>query len=270
VILFYEDFMLDWTQQLALLAQFVNGSPDFSSEEVRAQATAFVDKELHHHSTPIAENLSHPEISFEAKALYLVLREHASGAQEQRAGAPLPEGLLEGFAQQAMGATQRSKQREGQMEELRANRQQLEAQCEHLKVVHQNLELHRQKVERQLVTEQGSVQELSVVREQLEKKLAASLGELSESRRACQVLEGALDELRQRAEELSADRDNATAIGNELRRQLNEVESSIAWKAVGKVRATMDLLIPPGTGRRKLYDLGRGVLKNGRLPRTRE
>jgi len=276
MVLFYDDFMVDWTGQLDLLAQFVNGPTEGVSEEIRAQAAAFVDQELRHHSTPTAENLSHPEISVEAKGLYLLLREQRAGAEPQPGGAPLSEGLLETFAEQAIRATRVSNEREAQLGELRANRQQLEAQYEHLKEVHQNLEVHRQKVERQLAAEQERVHELKVVRERLEteraaklEELAARLGELSESREACQALEATARELRLRVEQLVAQRDEAKATVNELRRQLSEIESSIAWKAVGKVRATKDFLIPRGTGRRKLYDLGLGVLKNGRLPRIR-
>jgi len=266
-ILFYEDFMLDWSKQLNLLAQFVNGSTDCLTEEIQARAAVFVDQELHHHSTPLAENLSHPEISIEAKALYLLLREAKPDAEQQTSGAA--SSILETFAEQAASETRRSKRLDAQIEQLRANRQQLEAQYEHLKVVHEQLDVHRHKVERQLMAEQGRARGLAVVRAQLEKELSEKLVLLSDARRACDALEGKVQPLRERAEKLAGERDNATAMINELRRQLDDVESSLAWKAVSKARATKDFLIPLGTRRRHLYDLGLGILKNGRLPRIR-
>jgi hypothetical protein len=62
---------------------------------------------------------------------------------------------------------------------------------------------------------------------------------------------------------LASERDTALVALSDLRRQLTDIESSLAWRTISKARTTKDFLVPPGTQRRQFYDLGLAFLKNG-------
>jgi len=251
-LVFYEDLMLDWSSQLDALSSFLNGSSAVVTDEVRRQSAAFVDGELHHHATPLLQNLSHPLVAFEAKALYLLLRLH--GPEDGKTDPPtLPDRLLEVFAQQASGSAERAKQ-------LEARCQQFEAQCS-------EYQAHRQKVEQQLLSEQGRAQELLDARQQLEERLAEELKKLSEAKHAHQTL---ADMAREERAKLAEERDKAQVMVEEQRARLQDVENSLAWRLIGRVRATKDSLIPQGTQRRRIYDVGLNIVKNSHLLRTRQ
>ena len=241
---FYEDLMLDWSSQLDALSSFLNGSSAVVTDEVRRQSAAFVDGELHHHATPLLQNLSHPQVAFEAKALYLLLR--LRGPEDGKTDPPrLPDRLHEVFAQQASGSAERAKQ-------LEARCQQFEAQWSQLKVEYQSLDAHRQKVEQQLLSEQGRAQELVTARQQLEERLADELKKLSEAKDAHQT----------ERVKLAGERDKAQVMVEEQRARLQGIENSLAWRLIGRMRATKDSLIPHGTQRRRIYDVGLNIVKN--------
>jgi hypothetical protein len=92
---------------------------------------------------------------------------------------------------------------------------------------------------------------------------------LADARQAIESLEERVHRTQAIAGQLTNERDRAIVTIEEVSRKLNEVESSLAWRAVDTARATKDLLIPHGTRRRRIYNLGLDWLKNGALRRNR-
>jgi hypothetical protein len=270
LVLFYEDMMEDWQKYLYPLAEFVNGSAGPPSDDIREQAEAFVDKELRHHSTTLPESLSQASVSFEAKALYLFLRLRAMGLERDGTEGVFSEELFEPLVDQAAAAVERSQRLQAMCEQLKVDGQRLGAQYQQLAAQLEGLEAHRQKVERQLASEQGRVHELKVIRDQLQEQLAQNLAQLSalgseleKVRANAERFAGQRDAALVSAQQSASERDAALAVLNDLRRQLADIESSVAWKAVSRARATKDFLVPRGTQRRHLYDWGLALLKNG-------
>ena len=254
IMIFYEDIMLDWSSQLNVLSCFLNGESAVVKDETRSQAAAFVDGELHHHATALVQNLSHPQVAFEAKALYLLLQLRVR-EDGPRGASVLPHRLVEVFAQQASGSAERSQR-------LEARYEQCERQLAQLTVEHGNLDTRRQNVERQLLSEQGRAQDLLVARGQLEERLAQELKRVSETQEASQRLSNEVHRLEEMAKELAGERASAQVKVEELSARLHDIENSLAWRAIEGARATKDFLLPHGTPQRRIYDVGLNSAKS--------
>jgi hypothetical protein len=74
LLIFYEDVLEDWRQELQRLAAFL-GKPGFAEQSAILQrGNEFVDAELQHHRTTTIDVVDRPELPFPAKALYLAAR----------------------------------------------------------------------------------------------------------------------------------------------------------------------------------------------------
>ena len=74
LLMFYEDLMDDWSDQVERMAAFIE-RPGAAPDPVALQSIAeFVDRELEHHRTSLAESLQETAIPFAAQALHLMLR----------------------------------------------------------------------------------------------------------------------------------------------------------------------------------------------------
>jgi hypothetical protein len=79
LILFYEDVMTDWPEELARLSRLM-GEPDAAAfDHVRTAVWGEVHEELRHHRASTRDVVMDPELPARAKALHLVLREGAEG-----------------------------------------------------------------------------------------------------------------------------------------------------------------------------------------------
>jgi hypothetical protein len=79
LILFYEDVMTDWPEELSRLSSLM-GEPDAAAfDHVRTAVWGEVHEELHHHRASTWDVVTGPELPVRAKALHLVLREGLEG-----------------------------------------------------------------------------------------------------------------------------------------------------------------------------------------------
>ncbi|HLC05312.1 MAG TPA: sulfotransferase [Anaerolineales bacterium] len=129
LLMFYEDLMDDWPAQVERLAAFIE-RPGAAPAHLALQSIAeFVDRELEHHRTPIAESLQEIAIPLAAQALHLMLRGavHTSspagtnrGEEEVRLSA-----AVDVISQSCLEADARLGETEEAMADLRARLMQL-------------------------------------------------------------------------------------------------------------------------------------------------
>ena len=81
LFVFYEDVMENREAEARRLSEFIRRTDRLRQEAVNAAIMESVDKELHHHDTPLLQAVDEPQIAFPAKALYLILRSSSNAAE---------------------------------------------------------------------------------------------------------------------------------------------------------------------------------------------
>jgi hypothetical protein len=105
LLLFYEDVVRDWREELARLASFIGARKRLEKATREAKAEKLVDGKLWRNRTELADSLDDPRLDFPAKALYLALllaRRLQPGSEEA-----LPHAALESFAAAALAGGER-------------------------------------------------------------------------------------------------------------------------------------------------------------------
>jgi hypothetical protein len=80
---FYEDVMRDWPSEAARLASFIGRPEACAQEQVRRAIAETVSAELYHHATPLGDTLHQANVTFAAKAMFLLLRMRHGGQEMQ-------------------------------------------------------------------------------------------------------------------------------------------------------------------------------------------
>lgn len=108
LLLFYEDFMAQWPQELRRLARYLGACARAEEEDTQKAVREFLKAELQRHHTSLAHTADHPGLPYPAKALYMILRLAATHRPEEISGranaAPLFEEALNGFARDSIRA----------------------------------------------------------------------------------------------------------------------------------------------------------------------
>jgi hypothetical protein len=73
MFVFYEDYFEDWHRPARRLADFIRRPDDAAGESVREAIEDWLEPELRHHLNEVTDAIAHPELSPEAKALYILL-----------------------------------------------------------------------------------------------------------------------------------------------------------------------------------------------------
>jgi hypothetical protein len=133
VFVFYEDLMTQADEELRRLASLL-GTPERAEDPaVRAAAREFIEQELHHHRTSIVDFVAGPEVTFPAKALYVILRASARRAEAEGAADAVSEmpdvlSLLSGQATDAQALAASIGKAEKRVAELTAERDRVAAE----------------------------------------------------------------------------------------------------------------------------------------------
>jgi hypothetical protein len=98
LVVFYDDVLRDWREELARLAAFIDAGPALAPAAQAVAADGLVDTGLRHHAERLADTLDDPRVPLAAKALYVALR------LAHRPGEALPHGALEALGVAALGA----------------------------------------------------------------------------------------------------------------------------------------------------------------------
>lgn len=73
MFVFYEDYFEDWEGPVGRLADFISRPEEASSEAVRKSIEDWLELGLRHHRNDMTDAVGHPELSPQAKSLYLLI-----------------------------------------------------------------------------------------------------------------------------------------------------------------------------------------------------
>jgi GT2 family glycosyltransferase/glycosyltransferase involved in cell wall biosynthesis len=207
LLVFYEDMMSNWYRELQRLAAFL-GQPELADcSDIQSAVREFIDQDLRHHRTSLADSIDEADLSFPAKSLYALLRASASLPQAAAASlgdrADRVQDALDAFSACSLEAhvsAERLRERLGETEsELQAERDQTAKQSKER--------------ERAL----GSIRELQADQQRLGKALTDKESAL----KALQV------QLTVREKNLQALQAQASAQHNQFAEKLSEREQAV-------------------------------------------
>jgi hypothetical protein len=219
MIIFYEDLILDWRNELKRLAQFL-GTAEVAEEEEETQARVgkFIAAELQHHRTSFVDTVDDDQLFFPVKALYMVLRLYRgvdSDASVERS--------LDMFSQYALGAN-------AELDALTVEK------GEQLKQLADERDRLVQEVDEFRVTTQSQQQALGEKEEQLA-QLAAERDRfaLEKPQRQHQV-----SELTAEREQFAREADRLRSILQSQAEELVAIKDTIGYRALSKYRAVRE------------------------------
>lgn len=257
----YEDLIEDWRPQLRRIAAFIGEPARAHDPRVQHAVDEFLEDELCHHPVSLEHLVSDERISFSTMGLHVALASHArrvsgpgqsglvrvgddadttrpSGDDADRLLDALARRALEAFNQTAAQVVERdtlARERDANARERDANareRDARQAECEAL-----TQQTHRQATAvAVLQTDNGRL---------THERDALALRE-QQSQRAIANLDTALHSL-------TADRDLHAREHRELRRMLEEIHRSFAWRLVSLARRAIVWLLPQDTRRRRAF-----------------
>jgi glycosyltransferase involved in cell wall biosynthesis len=230
-LFFYDDFVNDWESELERLSNFIGTNDKHLQEDCRIQVRSFLDEELRHHRTPLPDTVQVPHLSFETKSFYFALRLSVSDHRESDGSvAKELDDLLEHLGRYAATAKTSNSGEDAKL-------------AEQLTKVKMSLAFK----DSEAMAQKRVIDELNITTSRYEKLLSEKESELA-------LLRVDHERLEQQTLKLEG---TSRAQGQ----RLAAIETSLAWLLILKYRNFRDVILPPQTRRRRMYDSMRNLSK---------
>ena len=223
LLLFYEDFMANWRQELQRLARFLGASRQIRKTDVQRALKEFVRRDLHHNRTSLLDAINEPELAFPTRALYVALRMYVTLRQEERgertAEDRILQRVLDVFSQHSTKA---------------------------------QVDIDRLHMQDERITQ--ILGQLDQTRKELDQSVSNIQSLMAEKVRLSEELGKARDDLAQREsmiQRLEADRSILFEQLNQTKNELSTIKESLGYYFMRFYAKKIDKLFPEGTSRGK-------------------